>query len=117
MKDDTIHTQDTQTRHTTHGYLTLTHRAVANVLIHSLRQFPAVTAVGQPAIGISADEAWQGIQLQSITDATILVTLASGTDVSYHRTQIQSQLTLRLSNWLERPVFITVHVAALAPVA
>jgi hypothetical protein len=113
MKDDTIHTQETQTRATTDAYLTLTHRAVANYIVYTLRQHPAVIAIGQPAIPLTADDAWQAIQLPSITDATILVTLRSGHDLT---ALLQAELTHRLGTWLERPVSVAVHVTALAPV-
>jgi len=116
MKDDTIHTQETQTRATTDAYLTLTHRAVANYIVHTLRQHPAVIAIGQPAIPITADDAWQAIQLPSITDATVLVTMSTELDFAAQRQLLQAELTQRLGTWLDRPVSVAVHVTALAPV-
>ena len=116
MKDDTIHTQDTQTRPTTDAYLTLTHRAVANFIVHALRQHPAVIAIGRPATPIIADDAWQAIQLPSITDVTVLVTMGADVDLTAQRQLLQAELTQRLADWLERPVAITIHVTDLAPV-
>ena len=115
MKDDTIHTQDTQTLATTDAYLTLTHRAVANFIVHVLRQHPAVLAIGQPATPITADDAWQAIQLPSITDVTVLVTMGAEVDLTAQRQLLQAALTQRLGDWLERPVAITIHVTAIAP--
>ena len=116
MKDDTIHTQDTQTHATTDAYLTLTHRAVANFIVYSLRQHPSVIAIGQPAIPITADDAWQAIHVSSITDVTVLVTLGADLDLTVQRQLLQVALTHRIGDWLERPVAITIHVTALAPV-
>lgn len=117
MKDDTIHTQDTQTHTTTDAYLTLTHRAVANYIVHALRRYPAVLAIGQPATPITADDAWQAIQLPSVTDVTVLVTMGADADLTAQRQLLQAALTQRLGDWLDRPVVITIHVTALAPVA
>jgi hypothetical protein len=75
-----------------------------------------VIAIGQPAIPLTADDAWQAIQLPSITDATILVTMGTGHDLTAQRQLLQAELTHRLGTWLERPVSVAVHVTALAPV-
>jgi hypothetical protein len=115
MKDDTIHTQDTQTRIQTNAFLTLSHRAVATFLIHCIRTHPAVIAVGRPAIDISAADAWQGIQLEQLSTCTVLVTLAAGSDVAQERALLATHLQHALERWLAQPVTIDVYVTALAP--
>jgi hypothetical protein len=117
MKDDTIHTQDTQTRIQTNAYLTLSHRAIASFIIQILRRHPAVSAVGRPSVQISAEHAWQGIQLAQITEVTLLVSLAPGCDVTHECSQIRTDVSLQLGRWLEQPVTIDVYVIALAPSA
>ena len=115
MKDDTIHTQDTQTRFMTNAFLTLSHRAVASYIIQCLRSHPTVTAVGRPAIAISATHAWQAIQLDQLSRVTVLVTLASGSDVARERTLLSTLLESTLGTWLEQSIAFDVYVTALAP--
>jgi hypothetical protein len=117
MKDDTIHTQDAQTHIETNAYLTLSHRAIASFIVQILRRHPAVSAVGSPSIEISAEHAWQGIQLAQITEVTLLVSLAPGCDVTHECSQIRTDVSLQLGRWLEQPVTIDVYVIALAPSA
>jgi len=117
MKDDTIHTQDAQTHIQTNAYLSLSHRAIASFITQILRRHPAVSAVGSPSIQISAEHAWQGIQLEQFTDVTLLVSLAPGCDVTHECSQIRSDVSLQLGRWLEQPVSIDVYIIALAPSA
>ncbi|MFM2310676.1 MAG: hypothetical protein RLY87_2798 [Chloroflexota bacterium] len=115
MKDDTIHTQDTQTRFMTNAFLTLSHRAVASYIVQCLRQHAAVIAVGKPAIAITATHAWQGIQLDQLSHLTVLVTLAAECDVAHERSQLSTLLATTLGQWLEQSITVDVHVTALAP--